>query len=68
MAIATAVQRGAWVYVYNETNQQLFTQSAGSGLNDGLKGYTSHSVTIQRGSWLYSYNEHGQQTGTFAVQ
>jgi|LakMenEpi03Aug12_release.lakeMendotaPanAssembly.Ray.scaffolds.fasta_scaffold5646591_1 hypothetical protein len=68
MAIANAVQQGAWGYVYNETTQQLFTQSAGSGHHDGLKGYSSDSVTIHRGSWLYSTNDYGQQTGTSAVQ
>ena len=62
MAIANAVQRGSFVYVYNEKNQQIFTQSAGSGPNDGLKGYTSGNVNIQRGSFIYTYNEKGQQT------
>lgn len=64
MAIANAVQRGSTVYVYNEKNQQIFTQHAGTGPKDGLKGYTSSSVNIQRGSTIYSYNEKGQQTGT----
>lgn len=64
MAIANAVQRGSTVYVYNEKNQQLFTQHAGTGPKDGLKGYTGSSVNIQRGSTIYSYNEKGQQTGT----
>jgi hypothetical protein len=63
MAIANAVQRGSTVYVYNEKNQQIFAQSAGSGPNDGLKGYTGSSVSIQRGSTIYTYNEKGQQTG-----
>ena len=62
--IANAVQRGSTVYVYNEKNQQIFTQPAGSGPNDGLKGYTGSSVNIQRGSTIYTYNEKGQQTGT----
>ncbi len=64
MAIANAVQRGSTVYVYNEKNQQIFTQSAGSGKDDGLKGYTGSSVNIRRGSTIYTYNEKGQQTGT----
>lgn len=51
MAIGNAVQRGSWVYVYNEKNQQIFIQPAGNGPNDGLKGYTSSTVNIQRGSW-----------------
>lgn len=64
MAIGNAVQRGAFVYVYNEKNQQIFSQPAGSGPKDGLKGYTSSSVNIQRGSFIYTYNEKGQQTGS----
>lgn len=68
MAIANAVQRGSFVHIYNEKNQQIFTQSAGSGTNDGLKGYTSSSVNIQRGGFIYTYNEKGQQTGTTSVR
>ena len=56
------------VPVYNEKNQQIFTQSAGSGPNDGLKGYTSSSVNIQRGSFIYTYNKKGQQTGTTSAR
>ena len=64
MPIANAVQRGSTVYVYNEKNQQLCTLSAGSGPNDGLKGYTGSSINIKQGSIIYTYNEKGQQTGT----
>ena len=63
MAIANAVQRGSTVYVYNEKNIQICCLSAGSGPNDGLKGYTGSSVNIQRGSTIYTYNEKGIQTG-----
>lgn len=68
MAIANAVQRGSTVYVYNEKNQQIFTQSAGTGPNEGLKGYTGGSVNIRRGSTIYTYNEKGQQTGTTSAR
>ena len=68
MAIANAVQRGSTVYVYNEKNQMMFTQSAGSGSNDGLKGYTGSSVNIRRGSTIYTYNEKGQMTGTTSAR
>ena len=64
MPIANAVQRGSLVYVYNEKNNQIFTQPAGNGPNDGLKGYTGSSINIKRGSTIYTYNEKGQQTGT----
>ena len=68
MAIANAVHRGSTVYVYNEKNRQIFTQSAGSGPNDGLKGYTGSSVNIQRGSTIFTYNEKGRQTGTTSAR
>ncbi len=64
MAIGNAVQRGSFVYIYNEKNMQTSTVSAGSGPNDGLKGYTSSQVNVQRGSFIYSYNERGMQIGT----
>jgi hypothetical protein len=68
MSIANAVQRGSWVHVYNEKNQEIFAQSAGNGPNDGLKGYTSNSVNIQRGGWIYTYNEKGSQTGVMPAR
>lgn len=63
MPIANAIQRGSVVYVYNEKNQQIFAQHAGNGPDDGLMGYTSHSVSIRRGRVIYTYNEKGSQTG-----
>lgn len=68
MALTGAVHRGSTVYVYKEKNQQEFTQSAGSGPNDGLNGYTGSTVNIQRGSTIYTYNEKGQQTGTTSAR
>lgn len=59
MPIASVVQRGTILYVYNEKNQTLFTKSVGRGPNDGLKGYTSQFVTVQQGRILYTYNEKG---------
>ncbi len=67
MAIANAVQRGRIVYVYDEKNRQLFTTAAGSGPNDGLKGYTAARVNVRRGNIIYSYDETGRQAGTVAA-
>lgn len=64
MAIGNAVQRGSFVYVYDEKNRQLFSQPAGTGPNDGLKGYTGATVNIRRGGFIYTYNEKGRQTGS----
>lgn len=62
MAIGNAVQRGAFVYVYDEKGRQLCTLSAtGNSADDGLKGWTSGTVSIRRGSFIYTYNEKGQR-------
>ena len=63
MAIGNAVQRGAFVYVYDEKNHQIASLPAGSGPNDGLKGYTGSSVNIQKGTFIYTYDAKGRQTG-----
>ena len=62
--ISHAVQRGSSVYAYNENNRVIFSQSAGGRPGDGLKGYTSSSLSIQKGSILYTYNEKGRQIGS----
>ena len=64
MSIGNAVQRGAFVYIYNEKNQQVGSVPAGSQPGDGLKGYTSSQVNVQRGAFIYSYDERGSQIGS----
>ena len=64
MAIASAVQRGHYVYVYNEKGRQLASLTAGSGPEDGLKGYTGSSVSVRRGSYIYTFDEKGRQLMT----
>jgi hypothetical protein len=61
MSIGNAVQRGAYIYIYDEKGRQLGSVSAGSGPKDGLKGYTSTTVNVQRGAYIYSYDEKGHQ-------
>ena len=62
MAIGTAVQRGAHVDVYDQEGRLLVMLPSGTGLNDGLQGYTSSSVSIRLGAWIYVYDEQGRQT------
>ena len=64
VTIGSAVQRGAWVYVYDEKGKQGATLPAGAGPQDGLHGYTGATVGIRRGSWLYTYDERGRQIST----
>lgn len=61
MPIGNVVQRGAFVYVYDEKNRQIATIATGSQPGDGLKGYTSTTVNVKRGAFIYTYNEKGQQ-------
>lgn len=64
MAISNAVQRGAYVYVYDEKGRQMFTLPAGYGPNDGMTGYTSGTINIRRGNYIYTYDDRGRQTYT----
>jgi hypothetical protein len=59
MPIATAVQRGTLVYVYDEKGRQLMTIPAGNKPEDHLTGYTSTTVSVRRGGLVYTYNEKG---------
>ena len=59
--IVTAVQRGSQVYVYGAGQRQLCSIYAGTGPNDGLKGYTSSTVSVRRGSQIYVYDNQGRQ-------
>jgi hypothetical protein len=49
MPIATAVERGSFVYVYDEKGRQILTITAGNKPEDGLTGYTSTTVSVRRG-------------------
>jgi hypothetical protein len=68
MAIGNAIQKGSWVYIYDEKGRQLATVSAGSGSQDGLTGYTSSTVNVRKGSWIYTYDEKGRQISTTSAR
>ena len=57
MAIAMAVQRSEWVYVYDEKNRQLFSKTG------TLSGYTSNTVSVKWQGYIYTYDEKGRQIG-----
>jgi hypothetical protein len=61
--IATATQRGDFIYVYNSKGSQLCTLSAG----DGLTGYTQSSVSIRRGDFIYTFDSKGRQNSVIAA-
>jgi hypothetical protein len=64
MAIGNVVERGSYVYVYDERGQKTGSIPAGSGPNDGLKGYTSNTVNVRHGSFVYTYDAKGHQVGS----
>lgn len=68
MAIGNAVQRGPFVYVYDDKGNQTAAIGAGSNPGDGLKGYTSSTVNIQNGPFIYTYDENGQQINAVSAQ
>jgi hypothetical protein len=59
MAIASAIERGSLICVYDEHGSTLFQKARGSGATDGLIGFTGSTVTARHGSIIYTYDEHG---------
>jgi phage pi2 protein 07 len=64
MAIASVVERGGWVYVYDERGNNITTIMGGSQPDEGLQGYTASTVSIRRGPWVYVYDQSGNQIST----
>lgn len=60
--ISTAIQRGSYVYVYDEDNHTLFS------VNGELYGFTSTTVSVQKGSYVYVYDERGRQISSHSVR
>ena len=58
--ITTAIQKGEFVYAYDERNSTLFSRQG------VLLGYTSGTVTIKRGGFVTTYNEKGNSISTVA--
>lgn len=54
--IGSAIQKGSWIYVYDERGNQKCCLSG-----DALLGFTGTSVTIRKGSFAYTYDERGSQ-------
>lgn len=53
--IASAVQKGSNVYVYNEQGCSLFYKQG------TLIGFTATTVTIKRGDYIECYNNKGSK-------
>ena len=62
MAISVAIQRGSWVYIYDENGNITGTVDSGTNtglLGNGLIGFSSSSVSIKRGEMVYVYDAKG---------
>lgn len=57
--IVTAVERGSFVYAYNDKGSIITTVNRGSGPKDGLVGYTQSTISVRRGDFVYVYNPNG---------
>jgi len=68
MAIGSAVQKGAFIYIYDEKGRQIGSVSAGGKPPDGLTGFTSSSVSVRKGAFIYIYDERGRQTGSTSAR
>lgn len=68
MAIGSVIQKGNFVYVYNEKGQQLSCIAACSKSIDSLQGYTTSTVSIKRGNFIYIYDERGRQKSCISAR
>jgi hypothetical protein len=59
MAISSVIERGSFIFVYDDQGHVLFSKSKGSGTRDGLVGFTGATVTMRYGSLVHTYDEHG---------
>ncbi len=68
--IATAVQKGAYVYGYDKDGRQVVALGAGSSAQstDGLVGYTSSTISIRKGAYIYTYDEKGRQLSAIGAK
>jgi hypothetical protein len=68
MAIASAVQRGKMVFIYNERGQCIGSMGAcQSKPGDGLTGFTGSTVAVKCGNMIKIYDEHGRQISSHGV-
>jgi hypothetical protein len=57
--IGSAIERGSFIFVYDDGGHVLFSKARGSGPKDRLLGFTGSTVTAQYGSVIDTYDEHG---------
>ena len=60
MAIGSAIKARIADLRVRRTRNYAVPKVRGSGLNDGLLGFTGSTVTVRFGSIIYTYDEDGQ--------
>lgn len=65
--IATVVERGSTIYVYNEKGTIITTLTRGTGPKDGLQGYTQNTISVRRSGTIYVYNPNGSIINTITA-
>ena len=53
--ISFCIQKGNYVYVYDEKNRQI------RSVYGELHGYTGSTYSIKKGNYIYTYGERGNQ-------
>ncbi|MCT7492767.1 hypothetical protein [Aliarcobacter cryaerophilus] len=57
MAIASVIQQGEFIHVYDENNRKLFYLTLFLKRGDKLMGYTNTTVSIQFGDFIETYDD-----------
>ena len=57
--IGSVIERGSFIFAYDQHGRTLFSKARGSGPEDGLLGFSSSTVTVRYGSIIYTYDERG---------
>jgi len=53
LSIGMAVQRGNYIYAYDNQGKQLWCYAGGE-----LAGYTSKAVSVRKGNYIYMFDDH----------
>lgn len=66
MAIGNVVEDGGYIYVFDQNGNRTaaFGSPGHQYPDDGLKNFTSTTITIKSGSYLFLYDEQGNRTGS----
>ena len=57
--IGSAIERGSFIFVYDDDGHLLFSKARGSAPTDGLIGFTGSTVTVRYGSIISTYGDDG---------